>query len=194
MPGFLHSPRFLRRLLWVTGLVLVAAAVALPIAFFGSSVDPIEDEVQPGPAVETQAAAQRPVPVAREARVVAGQFILWAVATGRKPRELAKAWELLHPTLKADCACTKKEWLTGNIPIQPYPIDQLETASFAVDESFANRVVLQIALLPKDGADIAGQIFYIGLRAVGRGEQKRWLVDYWAPFPILEVNRLPEGG
>jgi hypothetical protein len=186
MSELLSSPRFVRRVFWVAAFIFVAGVVAFTIAWFGDSGETLESAPPGGPT--TVENVGRPVPVASAARKTAGEFILWAVATGRSEKNLAKAWNILHPDLKQECGCTRQEWLTGNIPIQPYPIGKLDTASFAVDESFENRVVLQVALLPKDGADVESQIFYIGLKKA----QGRWLVDYWAPRAIVEVPVVPE--
>lgn len=191
MSELLSSPRFVRRVSWVAAFIFVAGVVAFTIAYFGDSGDSIEATRPVGGAAPAAENTGQPVPVSGAARKTAGEFILWAVATGRNERDLAKAWNIIHPELKAECACTRGEWLTGNIPIQPYPIAKLDTASFAVDESFENRVVLQVALLPKDGADVQSQIFYIGLKKVG-GANGRWLVDYWAPKAIVEVPVVPE--
>lgn len=187
MSELLSSPRFVRRVSWVAAFIFVAGVVAFTIAYFGDSSESIETTRPVGgtPAVENPG---KPVPVASAARKTAGEFILWAVATGRNEKDLAKAWNIIHPDLKADCACTRREWLTGNIPIQPYPLAKLDTANFSVDESFENRVVLQVALLPKDGVDVESQIFYIGLKKA----KGRWLVDYWAPRAIVEVPVVPD--
>ena len=128
-----------------------------------------------------------PGPVPAEARRAAGEFIL--AAAGRE--DLAKAWTLAHPTLKAQCGCTYKQWLTGDIPVQYYPTSGLEGAAFAVDESTARSVVLEILLTPKEGEDIAAQPFFIGLKAVGQGAKLRWLVDYWAPSGSPPVPQTP---
>lgn len=128
-----------------------------------------------------------PGPVPAEARQAAGEFIL--AAAGRE--DLAKAWTLSHPTLKAQCGCTYKQWLTGNIPVQFYPTSGLEGASFSVDESSPRSVVLEILLTPKAGEDIPAQPFFIGLKAVGQGTKLRWLVDYWAPSGSPPVPQTP---
>lgn len=128
-----------------------------------------------------------PGPVAAEARQAAGEFIL--AAAGRE--DLAKAWTLSHPDLKAQCGCTYKQWLTGNIPVQYYPTAGLEGTTFAVDESSPRRVVLEILLTPKAGEDIPAQAFFIGLKAVGKGAKLRWLVDYWAPSGSPPVPQTP---
>jgi hypothetical protein len=187
----------MRNALFVAGLVLVAGAVAFTVAWVGRS------DSEPTARTPTAAAttprtqtAERAVPVAQAARVAAGQFILWAVSTKATRADLARSWKLLHPDLRAECACTREQWLTGNIPIQPYPVDEVETGTFAVDESFENRVVLLVALLPREGATVRSQIFYIGLKAVRAGAKKRWLVDYWAPRHSGEqgVNISPDSG
>lgn len=190
MSELLSSPRFVRRVSWVAAFIFVAGVVAFTIAYFGDSGETVES-TPPAGATPAPENVGKVVPVSSDARKTAGEFILWAVATGRSEENLAKAWDILHPTLKEECACTKQEWLSGNIPIQPYPIGKLDTASFAVDESFEKRVVLQVALLPKTGSGVESQIFYIGLKKVGAGEG-RWLVDYWAPRAIVEVPVVPE--
>jgi hypothetical protein len=191
MSELLTSPRFVRRVSWVAAFIFVAGVIAFTIAWFGDSGETLDDtrESAAPAAAPAEQGQGRAVPVSPDARRVAGQFILWAVSTGRNPEDLAKAWNILHPTLKDECACSRREWLTGNIPIQPYPIDALDSASFSIDESFENRVVLQVALLPKEGSDIESQIFYIGLK---KNQQGRWLVDYWAPRAIIEVPVTPE--
>ena len=191
MSELLSSPRFVRRIFWVAAFVFVAGVVAFTITYFGESSEPVEQTPPSGASASPASDAGKPVPLSSEARKTAGEFILWAVDTGRSEQNLAKAWNIVHPTLKQECGCTKAEWVTGNIPIQPYPIAKLDTASFAVDESFEKRVVLQVALLPKDGSDVESQIFYIGLQKVGAGNG-RWLVDYWAPKAIIEVPVVPE--
>jgi hypothetical protein len=192
-----------RNALFVSGLVLIAAVVAFTVARLGASdAEPAAQTAATAtastatvttPRTET---AERAVPVAPAARVAAGRFILWAVSTKATRADLARSWKLLHPELKAECSCTRNEWLTGNIPIQPYPVDEVETGTFAVDESFEDRVVLLVALLPREGASVASQIFYIGLKAVGEGARKRWLVNYWAPRQGGEqgVNISPDSG
>ena len=86
---------------------------------------------------------------------------------------------------------TKKEWMTGNIPVQYYPTGDLEGAAFGVDESTPGRVVLEVLLSPKEGADVEPTAFFIGLKTVGKGAKERWLVDYWAPHVGIPVPQAP---
>jgi hypothetical protein len=187
MPQFFRSPAFLRGFMWISVMVLIAGVVAFATARLSGGTE--TSSVAVSLPDELPAPAQPPPSsqIPKEARQVAGEFIL--AAAGRE--DLAKAWKITHPDLKAQCGCTYKQWLTGNIPVQPYPIDEIDQATFAVDELSANRVVLLVALLPKEGSTVKAQAFFIGLKAIGKGENKHWLVDYWAPRSSTPVPAAP---
>ena len=173
-------------------LVLIVGIVAFATVRLGGDGESAPQATTTTPPIEdfnpatTEAA---PGPVAPEARQAAGEFIL--AAAGRE--DLAKAWTLTHPELRAQCGCTYKEWLTGNIPVQFYPTGNLDGATFGVDESTARRVVLEVLLSPKEGEEVAPQAFFIGLKAVGKGAKLKWLVDYWAPIVGIPVPQTPGG-
>jgi hypothetical protein len=124
----------------------------------------------------------------KSVRRVAGEFIL--AAAGRE--DLAKAWKLTHPDLRNQCACSYKEWLTGNIPVQFYPSAAIGTASFAVEELGSKQIYLRVLVLPKKGASVKPQVFDIGLKAQGTGDKATWLVNYWAPKTSIPVPATPE--
>ena len=111
------------------------------------------------------------VPLDTEARRVAGRFILTAVAR----ENLGESYDLVHPELRQ--GMTRREWLTGNIPVVYYPAKAIETATFKVDESYPDEAILEVALLPKDSAKVKPQIFFIGLKKTGA----HWRVSYWVP-------------
>lgn len=187
----LNSPRFVRRITWFAALVFVAGVVAFTIAYFGNTADSEETPIRASEPAQGVQAPRRTVPLDRQARVVAGEFILTAVQRdvpkAQLEKNLRKAWTLLAAeSPHRDCGghrCTLKEWLTGDIPVQPYPADALDTASFSIEESYADEVVLQVALLPKDGADVQGQIFWISLLK----QDGKWLVNEWSPRVITPV-------
>lgn len=170
-------------------LVLIAGIVAIATVRVGTDAESAAPPTSEAPPEEFNPTATEATPaiVPRAARVAAGEFIL--AAAGRE--DLAKAWKLSHPELKAQCACTYKQWLTGNIPVQYYPTTNLDGAQFGVDESSPGRVVLEVLLTPKAGEDVPPQAFFIGLKAVGEGQQQRWLVDYWAPSGSPPVPQAP---
>lgn len=177
-------------MVWVSSLVLIAGAIAFVTVRLGSggatpqATTAAVDEADVDSGQTTTPAKVSDVP--RAARVAAGEFILAAV--GRE--DLPEAWKLSHPDLRKQCACSYKQWLTGNIPIQPYPTADLQGVAFFVDELAPGRVVLQVLLTSKAGSGVDDQAFYIGLKAVGSGDKARWLVDYWAPKTGIPV---PQG-
>ena len=122
-------------------------------------------------------------------QTIAGQFIL--AAAGRE--DLAKAWKLTHPELRAQCGCTYKEWLTGNIPVQYYPTGDIKTAAFEIAEITPDEIFLRVLVLPKDSAKVKPQVFDIGLKSFGKGAKKTWLVNYWNAKVSIPVPATPEG-
>jgi len=126
----------------------------------------------------------------KDVRRVAGEFIL--AAAGRE--DLAKAWKLTHPELRVQCGCSYKHWLTGDIPVTYYPPNDIDTASFDVDELTANEIFLKVLLLPNKGSKVKPQVFDMGLKTNGSGKQKAWLVNYWAPKASIPVPAAIEGG
>jgi hypothetical protein len=188
------SPRFVRRVTMAAALVLIAGVVAFTIALFGNTAEDESTPVQPAagqaaaqPNAAGAAASQRAVPIDTDARTVAGKFILSAVTRG----DMAQAWKITDPTSEirqcGERPCTYKEWLSGEVPIQVFPASELDDATFAVNESLPGSVVLEVALLPRDGSQLKGQFFFIGLKKVGAGKSARWLVTYWAPRAITPV-------
>lgn len=157
-----------RRLTVITGLVLVAGVVAFTVASVGDTGTSQETPLSNEPAQVFTPRKQ--VPLAEEARRVAGRFILTAVAR----ENLADSYDLAHPELRQ--GLSRKEWLTGNIPVVYYPAKAIETATFKVDESYPDEAILEVALLPNT-ANVKPQIFFIGLKKAGN----RWRVNYWVP-------------
>ena len=172
--------------MWASALVLIAGVVAFVTVRVGE--DDATQTASPTSTVDgTDFSPPAPTTpkesdVPKKAREVAGEFIL--VAAGRE--DLDRAWQISHPDLKRDCACTKKEWMTGNINVQYFPTDGLQGANFTVNEVAKGRVVLEVLLTPKKSSEVPATAFYIGLKEVGG----KWLVDYWAPHSAMAV---PQG-
>jgi hypothetical protein len=89
---------------------------------------------------------------------------------------LSDSYDITHPTLRQ--GFSRKEWMTGNIPVVNYPAKAIETEAFKTSISKPDEALLQVALMPKAGAGVKPQVFYIGLKRV----HGKWLVDYWAPL------------
>ena len=157
---------------WIAGLVLVAGVVAFATVYVFDSGESIESKIvdrETGPAIVAE--SRQNVQLDPAARRVAGEFILTAVARDN----LARSYTITHPDLRQGLSL--KEWRSGNIPVQFYPAEAIDTATFKIDESYPDEAVLQVALVPKEGSEVKPQIFFIGLKKV----QGRWLVYYWAP-------------
>ncbi|MGH3071577.1 MAG: hypothetical protein ACRDNB_04805 [Gaiellaceae bacterium] len=163
------SARGQRRTSLFAGLLLIAGVVAFGVAYVGDTGASQETPLSDKPAQVFTPRKQ--VPLDEAARRVAGRFILTAVAR----ENLAESYALAHPELRQ--GLTKREWLTGNIPVVYYPAKAIETATFKVDESYPDEAILEVALLPKDSSKVKPQIFFIGLKR----SAARWQVYYWVP-------------
>jgi hypothetical protein len=127
--------------------------------------------------------APKTVPLSKEARAIAGKFILTAVVR----KNLDQAWNIVGPEIRQNL--TYKQWLTGNIPVVPYT-EKLGLAPMKVDYSFATHALLEVALLPPKGSKSTGDYFWLELKKVGAGNNARWLVWSWAPRvnPAIPAN------
>ena len=168
---------------YIGGLVLVLGVGAILIAFYGNTADKSAPQtVRTGPPDLGDQPGKK-TKVSADVQQTAAQFIKTAVAR----KNLALGWKLTHPDLRA--GTTYKEWMHGTSTVIPYPVDTRIAPAFRVDESYQRRAELEVILEPKKGADVKPQIFFIGLKAVGNGAKKHWLVYYWAP---RSVNPLPQ--
>ena len=173
-----------RYLPWIGGFVLVAGIVAFSISYFGSSDEAatqVNVPAQSGPA--DQPVARKSVPFDPAARAVAGKFLQTAV-----PRKnLRASWAITHPELRE--GYTLQEWLTGTIPVQFYPTDNVDLATFKIDESYADEATIEVALLPAKGEKIKPQIFFVGLKKY----HGKWMVNYFAPRSTIPVPDAGQG-
>jgi hypothetical protein len=174
------APRTRRRVAWVLAGGGVCAAVVL-LLVLGPNKDAPKQRISNVPAQEPERQVEAPLP--KEARQVAVRFIQTAVAR----EDLEEAWTLVGPNLRG--GLTREEWLTGNNPVVPYPIDKLEVAPYKVDESYESSALIEVALLPRKGAGVRAQVFFLGLVKVGSGSRARWVVDNWVPRGSAVVPR-----
>ena len=171
--SFLSSRRGRRTIFLGSLALLVVGVVAVTVAYFGNTATVVATPASNKPAQIFTARQQ--VPLDKQARRVAGRFIQTAVAR----EDLAEAYELTHPELRQ--GMTKNEWLSGNIPVAPYPVEKIETATFKVDESYPNEAILEVALLPPVNTKLKPAIFFIGLKKSAVDDVVGWRVWYWVP-------------
>ena len=165
-----------RFLPWIGGIVLAAGTLVFLVATFRSNSP--DEPLPPAPAqnANPQAAANKAKDVPPEIRRVAVKFLMTAVSR----KQLEESWEIVHPTLKQ--GYTLAQWKKGDIPVQPFPVGTTDQVRYLVVEVYPRQVMLEVALIPKAGSKgYDATAFWLGMKAVGNGEQRRWLVDYWMP-------------
>jgi hypothetical protein len=174
--GLFSSYRWRRRFLWFS-VVAVVAGAAVGIAMLWPNTAP------PEPPVSKYRAALPPVPhnvtpkqqEESLALGVASRFVDTAVTR----RHVDASWGLVAPEFKS--GFSRKEWDTGDIPVQPYPAGQKRR--WILDYSDTQGIGFQIALFPRKGAHVQPYVFLIGLHRV----KGHWVVDNWQPAPSNAV-------
>jgi hypothetical protein len=173
------SPRFQRKLLWISVPVLVAGVTALIVTQVWTSPKVAPPLPPPGPVqIPTH---DKTVPLDPAAKRVGEEFIRTAVVR----KNLAESWRLTAPVLRENF--TLKRWQTGEIPVVPYPADLKARAPVKIEYSYKDSVLLLILLGPRPGMTTKPQLFHLGLHAFGTGKSRHWLVDYWAPFGVPKI-------
>jgi hypothetical protein len=165
------SPRTQRRLLWLSGVILAAGIAAVLIVFRRNTGKSVQAPFSNEPAQIVK--KQKELPLSREARRVAGRFILTAV----QRKNLGEAWSLAGPNVRG--GLTKKQWETGNIPVVPF-LDKIGAAPIKVDSSTQDHALLEIALVAKNKS-VKPAYFFVDLARIGKGKNSHWVVDGWVP-------------
>jgi hypothetical protein len=176
----LSSPRTQRRLLWLSALILAAGVAGILIVFLRDTGHKLNAPISTTPADVVK--LPRRVPLPKEARIVAGRFVLTAV----QRKNLPEAWKLIGPGIRQDL--TYKEWLTGNIPVVPF-LAPISLAPIKIDLASKNYALVEIILLPK-AKKVKSAIFTLELITVGKGDRRHWVVNSWAPRarPAIPTN------
>jgi hypothetical protein len=169
----LTSSRGLNRALpWIAGAVLLLGV----LAFWQTTVRTNENkETFSNERVRNDSAAET-VPLAPEAREVVVKFIRTAVMR----KDLAEAWKISGPQLRQDL--TLRQWLSGNIPVVPYPDAAVNRSPVKITWSHPTEAGLEVVLQPAPGSKEKPQLFFVGVLKQGSGSQAKWVVDYWAPY------------
>jgi hypothetical protein len=181
----LNSPRLIRLLPWIAGAILAAGVITFLIVFFGNTSDVAPIDKSAGPQVRQT--SERTVPLDKKAQSLAVTFIKTAVAR----KNPAVAYRVSGPAITqgATLAQWTRDWNDPNVGVAvvPYPVSEVQQSPFRIDFSYPNEALLEVALLPKAGAKIKPQIFFIGLRRFGKGKNRHWLVNYWGPHNTIAV-------
>lgn len=183
MGNILGSARWRRRFVWALPFLVVAVGFAVVIASLprGSGI-PEETPTPPPPpggeAVDVDRLGRR-VPVTRETRrevnAVLTAFVRHAVARDNPEA----AWALATPTLKA--GQTRADWKRGDVPVYPFPAKPEEATGWYVLESFENDLLLTLVMHARPGTKRGAIAYQVELKRLGRGDDRRWLVDAFIP-------------
>ena len=76
----------------------------------------------------------------------------------------------------------RHEWLSGNIPVIPFPAKDFAFAKSKLRYSHANFARYDVLIWAKPHAATGTTTFSMEMRAVGAGKQRHWLVDYFEPL------------
>jgi hypothetical protein len=162
-----------RLAIWGTSILLLVSGVVAFAITRGDHSGKVPQVFSNKPVVDVSK-TPKTVKLDPVARRVVGRFILTAVAR----KNLREAYALAGPQIRQ--GMTLKQWLTGNIAVVPYPVQDLKFAPFKIDYSYRNHALIEVALLPTDKAQKQGvkpQIFFADLKRI-RGH---WFVDEWLP-------------
>ena len=179
MKGLLASPRRRRRAAWLAVALAVAGTITILAVFYPNTSPTRKSAPFTKEHVQTVAPLPQSVPFSardrKEVNAVADEFIATAVFR----QHLDDSYDLVVPEFHQ--GLTRKEWRTGNIPVQPFPRDAVLLMRWKLDYSYKNRVGLKVAFLPKPQAKVGGVVYAIELTKVGASAHHRWLVSYWTP-------------
>jgi hypothetical protein len=176
--------RFRKSYPWLAGLLLLAGVIAAIVRFAPSSNPPKQANDPVSPAIAPKPTPKpKTVPLSKGAVSVARRFVTTAVAR----KDLPGAWKIVSPNVKG--GLTYKEWLSGNIPVVPFPVDARTVARFKIDWSYPRETGLEVVLVAKS-PKVKPQDFFILLKKVGAGSTQRWIVDSWVPHstPLVPVG------
>src|SRR5262249_5815754 len=168
-PEVKHRPGWQKALPWIVAALVAAAAIAAGIIWSNTGKStatpltnqPVNDVSKVPPTVKLTPGATR----------VARKFIETAVAR----KNLAQAYTLVTEQIRQGQSL--KSWKTGNIAVIPYPVDAVKYAPMKIDFSYPNEAQIEVALLPKAGSKVRGQLFLMDLVK----QDGKWLVNSWVP-------------
>ena len=195
----LSSPRFNRMLLWFSALVLAAGVALVVTSLVGGSdtqrKGPERGFVPTLPKKQVQLTNAQGVPIRKFAqlddktRATIRTFLATAVAR----ENLDRSWPVIAPSMKR--GYTFQQWSNAKaLPVVPYPYADVNRAQYYLNYASTKEILVEVGLSQKE--EIKGEArtrpvaFQLGLIPVGKGAQKRWLVDYWMPrwTPPIPIN------
>jgi hypothetical protein len=111
-----------------------------------------------------------------DVRATVTKFVMTAVVR----RNVASSWKIVTPGLRQ--GMSKKQWATGNIPPQPFPVYRFSHSAFTVKAKLPNEVAVRIQMMATPKSGLRATSFDIGVHKFGKPPHVHWKVDYWMPF------------
>jgi hypothetical protein len=180
----LSSARFNRLMLWVGVAVFVAGAFALVFKFAGGS-----DATPKNPDKGFKATLPAPThPLKNSQGVTVKTFeqldpsmratIRKFIGTAVARKHLEEGWKVTAPSLRNQVS--HKQWMTGNLPVIPFPVENLDRVQYYLDYASTQAVLIEVGVTPKASAHMRPATFQLEIVPVKNGSGKtQWLVDYW---------------
>jgi len=178
--GRLSSPRFRRRLFWLSGTVCAVASLVFIGIRYANTAHPTVSPIDPTkkPWVYKAPTHMRLTKRDRfDLFNVSSRFVRTAVARKR----LDSAWDMLGPEMKA--GQTRKSWDTGFNNVVPFKADGIQ--AWDILYAYNGDVAVDLSLLRrgKGKDDWAGKTFTLELKRYP-GRPRQWLVAAWVPKGI----------
>src|SRR5438105_1619138 len=141
LSGMLDSPRKQRRLFILSGGIFAAGVIAFVSVFLlRGTPNAFTDTFSNQPAKLVK--PQKTVRVTKEQIALMRTFIKTAVAR----KNLGFAYTIVDPDLRG--TMTKKQWLTGDIPIIQYLAENVDTAAFDPVYHYQTSALFYVDLIP----------------------------------------------
>jgi hypothetical protein len=118
-------------------------------------------------------------------RATVRTFLASAVARHNQ----ARSWSITTPNLRS--GYTRKQWNTADaLPVIPYPIANIDRVNYNLEYATNQEILLDVGVVAKPQQKLRALTFMLGLAPVGKGADKRWLIDYWMPryTPPIPAN------
>lgn len=124
---------------------------------------------------------------ATERRQLVSSVVLF-VTTAVARNHLERSWAIVDPSFRQ--GLTRRQWITGNIPVVPFPaaaVGPLRIASVV-----GAKAMVELVLLPGRSSHLPRKTFFIELREQ-KWQQRPWFVSSWTPEGISYslVSRKP---
>jgi hypothetical protein len=191
----LSSARFNRIMLAIGVLVLAAGAMTLVFKLAGGSdgtnVNPSPGFVPTLPAKTTPLKNSQGITVRTfeqldpQVRSTIRTFLDTVVPR----RNIGRSWDVVAPSMKA--GYTYKKWTHADaLPVNVYPVDDVNTAKYYLDEANTQDILIDVGLSAPARYGLRPTTFQLGLVPVGKGVKAKWLVNYFMPrwTPPIPVN------